>query len=188
MARGKDQNGWCILRTAGQRTLILAKSLTDAGFDAWTPAETRKHKLRGGKTGEAEKTMALMPTFVFVRCRHLPELHSISTSPSSPHPAFSLFRYLGQFPILADREVERLREIEHRHLPKGQRITMPIGATVRPKEGPYTGMSGIVEASKNGATMVFFGGWMKVKIDTFILERTDIEQMQPISGTAALAA
>lgn len=185
---GDAAQRWCILRTSGGRTLPLVRSLTDIGMEAFTPTETRKHKLRGGKTGTVEKSVPMMPTFVFVRERHLAGLFDILRLPVSPHPSFSFFRHLGEVQCTPDREVERLRDAEQRSKPRAARPTLPVGATVKPKEGPYVGMSGVVQSSKNGNCLVFFGGWMTVEIETLILLSTDVEEAQPPIGKAALAA
>lgn len=36
-----DLGSWCILRCSNCKTLELAASLTEAGFDAWSPLEWR---------------------------------------------------------------------------------------------------------------------------------------------------
>lgn len=190
MGRGNIGDGeaagrWCILRTSGGKTLPLAKSLTDVGMEAFTPTETRRHKLRAGKKGMVEKAMPMLPTFVFVREHHQAALFEILMMPISPHPAFSFFRHLGVVKGIPDREVERLRDAEQRSKPRAARPTLPVGTTVKPKEGPYAGLSGVVEASKNGDCLVFFGGWMKVEIETLNLQPFDVKDDQPPIGKAA---
>lgn len=176
---------WCILRTAGPRTLPVAESLSEAGFEVWTPVETRRHQLRAGKSGTITTTLPIMPTFVFARNRHQNELAAITRLPVSPHPRFSLFQYLDRVVTVRDSELERLRDAERRAVPKPKRPTLPVGTKVRPDQGPYTGLSGEVVASKNGLCLVFFGGWMTVEIETFQLTPLGVDDAQPPIGNAA---
>jgi len=104
---------WCILRTSGARTLALAESLANAGIDAWTPAATASRLVRRGATMvKAERTAAILPTFVFVRSPHLPALADILADPWHRHPAFSLFRYQGRYPLVGEASIASLRAAE----------------------------------------------------------------------------
>ncbi|MEN2747098.1 hypothetical protein [Sphingomonas sp. T9W2] len=179
---------WCILRTGGARTLPLATALTAAGFDAWTPTKMVKRRVCRTRKAKEAQPAAIMPTFVFVRARHLPDLLRILCLPSNPYPSFSLFRYLGDVVRVRDSEVERLRVVERRALPRAQRRTYQPGAAVRLAEGPYAGMPGVVQSSNGRRTMIAFGGWMTIEIETSTLPPDAVEQMQPTTGAAALAA
>ncbi len=159
---------WCILRTAGSRTLPLAQSLAAAGIEAWTPVEMVKRRIPR-KVGRVEKAAPLLPTFVFASAAHLFDLRRISRMIGSPHPAFAFFRYNGLVPLIAQREIDKLRLLENRMKPKRRRPTMAIGAEVRPTDGAYAGMTGVVQESDGKTTLVAFGGWMNVKIETSIL-------------------
>jgi hypothetical protein len=161
-------NRWCILRTAGPRTLPLAASLTAAGIEAWTPVEMVKRRIPR-KVGRVEKAAPLLPTFVFVPALHLYDLWHISRMPVSPHPAFAFFRHNGAVPLIAQSEVDKLRVLENRMKPKRRRPTVPIETEVCPTEGAYAGMTGVVKESDGKTTLVAFGGWMSVKIETSIL-------------------
>lgn len=186
--RSDMDDRWCILRTGGARTLPLAAALAAAGFEAWTPSEMVKRRVCRSRKAKEAQPAAIMPTFVFVRARHLPDLHHILRLPSNPYPAFSLFRYLGDVVRVRDSEVERLRVVERRALPRAQRPTYQPGAGVRLAEGPYAGMSGVIQSSNGRRTMIAFGGWMTIEIETSTLPPDAVEQMKPITGTAALAA
>lgn len=193
MVRGIERLGdmddrWCILRTGGARTLPLATALTAAGFDAWTPTKMVKRRVCRTRKAKEAQPAAIMPTFVFVRARHLPDLLRILCLPSNPYPSFSLFRYLGDVVRVRDSEVERLRVVERRALPRAQRRTYQPGAAVRLAEGPYAGMPGVVQSSNGRRTMIAFGGWMTIEIETSTLPPDAVEQMQPTTGAAALAA
>lgn len=163
-----DPTAWCILRTNGAQTQLLAKSLTAAGFDVWTPVETRRRRKARSKT-MVEIDMPMMPTFVFVRADRAADLARARLDPRTPHPKFSLFHYLGTVPCVSDAEVERLRTAERRQAPKGRRQVFAAGTTVRVPEGPFGGMSGVVKQGNDKFTLVAFDGRMEVKISTFLL-------------------
>ena len=51
---------WCVVRTQGGQTLSLAKSLQEAGYQAWTPAETVIRRARRSHPAQ-EIVVPLMP-------------------------------------------------------------------------------------------------------------------------------
>lgn len=116
-------NRWCILRTSGGRTLKLADSLIEAGFEAWTPRRTFKRPKVGrctlidGRKPTIEMEAPILPTFVFARASHLFNLEALASDPASPHPAFSIFRYsdfreANRIPLVSDSEVRGLQDAE----------------------------------------------------------------------------
>lgn len=110
-------NRWCILRTSGGQTLPLARSLSAAGFDAWTPARTVRKTVRaktptGARQFEVE--LPILPTFVFARERDLAVLADAAVQSVSPHPNFSVFRHGGRIPLVSDGDVAGLRAEEQR--------------------------------------------------------------------------
>lgn len=178
MGREYGADSWCILRCKPARTLLLAVSLNEAGLEAWTPTATIKRRRPGGRSGTEARDVPLTPTFVFARAAALPDLQREARDPTSSHPAFSVFRYYGAVPILSDREVERLRVAERQSTPKAHRRTFATGSTIKPSEGPYAGMSGVVKHSDGRHTIVAFGGWMDVKIETFAIRSGDVREVQ----------
>lgn len=177
---------WCILRTNGRGTLRLARSLSAVGLEAWAPALTVNQRLPRSKR-RRERETPLMPTFVFARAQNLEALVALAHRPGH-HETFSIFHYMGDIPLIADRDLEPLRLAERRSVPKQRRVTYRPGQTVRVPEGSFGGMSGIVEQSDHRYTLVAFGGAIRVKIATFILQPNVREDGEPHSGTAALAA
>lgn len=160
---------WCILRTAGPRTLALATSLSDGGIEAWTPMVMVKRRVPR-KPGRVEKPAPLFPTFVFAKAASLADLRRFTRMLGSPHPAFSIMlRTNGEPALVADREIDKLRVQENRLKPKRRRPTVPIGTEVCPTDGAWAGMTGVVVESDGKATLVAFGGWLNVKIETSIL-------------------
>ncbi len=193
---GTDRR-WCILRTAGPRTLVLARSLSDGGLDVWTPTEVIKRR-RSRSRAIVEFAVPIMPTFVFANAVHLADLLTMRTVTGSQHPAFSVFRAACGVPIIADREIHALRLIEQRARERAMRAkgkqartSFAPGERVRVanSEAAWSGMVGVVEASEGKEASVHFGGKRAVKIATYLLVSEVIQAGQPEQfGTAALAA
>ncbi|WP_404711501.1 transcription termination/antitermination NusG family protein [Sphingomonas sp. MMS24-J13] len=170
---------WCILRTSRARTLPLAESLVQAGFDAWTPVEEAER--RSGRSRAREYVDApMMPGFVFAREEHIRELLGIIGMHSSPHPSFSIFVHAGRAPLIGDRSMDELRrletlairKLEDRAKARNSRVRrdLAIGSTVKVKEdGNFLGMVGVVEACDGRSAMINFGGKQSFKIDTWRL-------------------
>lgn len=164
---------WFILRMSGSRTLAVADSLKGAGFDAWTPiGSSSKRKPR--KPGMEAKPVPVMPTYVFARDHHLHDLLAEASRPASAHPAFSVFRWDGRIPLIADRSLDYLRRGEARYL-RRVREGQPVkhftdGTRVQINEGGFAGMSGMVETTKGKFTLVCFPGFSTpIKVATMLL-------------------
>ncbi|MET3826551.1 transcription antitermination factor NusG [Sphingomonas sp. PvP055] len=177
-ARRREDTDWCILRTSGGRTLNLARSLAEAGFDVWTPQETLSRRVPRKKT-VVDREVAILPTFVFARAVHIPELAAALALPVNPHPSFSIFRYLGDIPLLADREIKNLRDVEDaarlRELKKTRNV-VPVGTTVTMTEGAFAGLSGVVKKSDGKFALVAFGGAFEVNIASFLIRTDGVQQ------------
>jgi hypothetical protein len=165
---------WAILRTAPSQTLRLAASLTDAGFEAWSPVETIQRRAREGAKPE-DVTVPLTPSFVFVRADRLMDLIELSHSPSlnyrvwgpeqrrmvtRGHPCFRLFRHLGEFALVRDSQLNPLRNIERKRKPKPVASEVPIGARVRLIDAGFEGLWGTVHRSGKSYTRVLIDGWL----------------------------
>jgi hypothetical protein len=185
MGRGND---WCILRTSAGRTLPLVASLQEAGLDAWSPMVVKVTRKPRGSKGRVERECPIMPTFVFARAACLPALAEILAQPMNPHPSFSIFRYYGRIPLVADREIAPARAEEERArktmLKKTHRHAFPVGEKVRVTEGVAAGMSGVVEAGDGSFALVAFGSF-QMKIATFLLGTDEVQDQQPMTGIAA---
>lgn len=185
------RNGWCILRTSGSRTLPLARSLAAAGFEVWTPVMTQKRRRARSKI-TVEREGPIMPTFVFARAAQLPELVALRAQPISPHPPFSIFQWVGQAPIIADRDMTELRRVEdqereraRRAALKAQRKAFPIGQRVRVVEGTFGGLTGVVERGDGKEAWVNFGGLMRVRVATWLLASDALHEVAAQTGAAA---
>jgi hypothetical protein len=164
---------WIVLRTSGRSTLPLARSLSSDGFEAWTPSAKIRPQGRRGKL-----CVPIIPTFVFARARHLWNLVSLSDDPLSRHEGFSVMRHMDGrgYPLVEDSELEPLRSEEGRVIPKEERKVLGCGEIVRLPEGPFAGMSGIVESADHKHAWVRFGGFRQpVKIAAFLL-RSDMSE------------
>lgn len=162
---------WCILRTTGGRTIQLARSLNEAGIEAWTPVHTiNRRRPRSKITVEQEQPIA--PTFVFAKACHLRELARVRVLPVSPHPPFSVFSHGGRVPLIADVEITGLHAAEDfamRKVMKTKRRPFAIGQAVAMVSGSFAGMTGVIEESHGRFAVVSFGGNMRVKIDSWLL-------------------
>ena len=178
MTKHKRAGDWCILRTSGGKTLALANSLGEAGFEVWTPryiqvrAKRDHSKLLADKRVEQE--IAITPTFVFARADRIADLVSILAVPVNPHPAFSLFRHAGRIPLIADVEIAGLRLAEERSRIKSRRAkrrALVMGQRVKFSTGAFAGMGGeVIKVNRNGkAAMVAFGGGLEVEIEAWQL-------------------
>jgi hypothetical protein len=104
------------LRTSGGRTLNLARSLAEAGFDVWT----RPHIIKRphgksdakGRRNTIEINLPILPTFVFARASGLATLAHMAGDPAHQHPLFSLFSHAGRIPLIGNASVSGLREEE----------------------------------------------------------------------------
>lgn len=170
---------WFILRTAGRSTLPLAKSLAEDGFEVWTPIATQLVRVPRMNV-RREIKLPMLPSFVFVRARHLPDLLQLARMPERPrrgaggqrpaHRSFSVFHYLDSIPLIHDGHLEPLRLKERESVPKSIRPSFSRGANVRVTNGAFQGLKGKVERSKSGYAVVIFSDWNRpVKIPTFLL-------------------
>lgn len=187
MGRDNRADGWCILRCSAARTLLVAASLAGAGIEVWTPSEIQQRR-RGRNRDRVECEIAIMPTFVFARAAQLGGLFAILASPLNPHPAFSIFRFHGRIPLVAERDVAALRRVEEKARTRrlrSERKVIPVGANIRMSEGGFAGMSGIVEESDGKFALVAFGGSFRVKIATFLLGTDEVQELQAREGVAA---
>jgi len=192
MGRDSGAEGWCILRTSPARTLPLAASLVAAGVEAWSPTQMVTRRM-GRKRERVEQAAPVTATFVFARVHHLADLLALAKSPTSPHPAFSVFRHRDRIPVVDNRSLNPLRAIEERERTRKMKATreaIPCGTRLRMEEGAFAGMTGVVEGGNEKEAMVNFGAGFVVKIATWIV-RTDrvhtVEKAGPervISGIA----
>jgi len=158
---------WCILRTAPSRTLLLAAALTEAGYLAWSPQETRVVRV-GPQRKQREVAAAMTPTIVFADYERVPELVAISRMPPSQSmglPSFGVFRYLDAYPRVSDRALDALRLAEQRGRPRDQVRTFSSGDVVKFADAGFEGLSGTVRGTAGRYTLVDFPGFnVPVKI------------------------
>lgn len=189
---------WCILRTAGPRTLPLARSLAEAGFDVWTPRGWTQPAKRASARPANRRTAAalagepvavpIMPTFIFARADRLADLVRASRDAASEHGAFSIFRYQGRYPLVSEADLSDLRAAEQkadiarrrkrtRRLVMGQRVTFDRGA--------FAGIEGVVEDQAGKFAIVAFAGGFRMKIAAWREEFDDVEDGTAHVGAAA---
>jgi hypothetical protein len=184
-----DDLGWCVLRTSGKNTLRLAKSLSDAGLEVWTPREERMIRVPRANV-RRPVVLPIMPSYVFARASQLVELIQIidrKRRMKADCPDFSLMRLADQIPIIADVLLNGLRTIESRRVIRKRAAKLPVGLQVKVGEagGSFAGMKGRVERSGEEYTMVCFDNRMTVKISTYLLCENELQQSQPAARKRA---
>lgn len=174
MSGGGDD--WFVIRTAGKSTMILAQTLTEDGFEAWTPIRTEIVRVPRLNV-RREIKLPMLPSFVFVRSRHLTEMLNMARMEERPrrgqrpaHRSFSVFHYLDSIPLIADQHLEPLRAKERDAVPKKARPGFAKNTLVRVGSGAFEGLKGRVERCKSGYALVIFNDWKRpVKIPTYLL-------------------
>lgn len=175
---------WIILTCSNAKTLDLARSLTEAGYEAWSPVETIQRRSRSGSKPE-EVTRAIMPSFVFARAENEIELLALSHSPTlnyrvwdrelrrmvtRGHPFFRFFRPFGESTRVSDAQLDHLRKLEKKRRPKGKPRSFANGVSVRFTEGGFEGLVGIVEETRGEYTVVTISDWaIPVHVSTWLL-------------------
>ncbi len=181
---------WIILRCGGKSTLTLADTLTEAGYEVWTPIERRTRRIPRTRKID-ELTTALIPSFIFARARHMHDLLALSRDNmpyrkwdselrrkvAKGHAHFSVFRDAGEVPTIPDAALAALRRAEARTAPKAATRVFGIGQAVKLTEGGFAGLSGVTEATRGQYTFVRFDGFpMAVQISTALLHDAVDEQ------------
>ena len=163
---------WCILRTAPASTLHLARSLSEAGFESWTPALVKEMRVGPLRT-RTEVPCPAMPGYVLAQSQHLHRLLALSHSPllsyqvwddaqqkvvTKARPKFSVFRG-GSHRFIPDTDLVELRKAERRPKPKLEPKTFAIGDKVRTSEGGFAGLTATVLGIKGQWVQVTIPGW-----------------------------
>lgn len=176
---------WLILRTSGRHTLRLAASLTEDGYEVWTPAEVRKIRIPRANV-RREVTLPIMPSYVFAKSNHLVDLLQLSGQPSHAyaHVDFSVMRHGEHIPLVRDDSLRALRQLEAKRTPrkKADRIFgKGVDVQVKIEGGSFAGMKGRVEKSDALHTLVCFDDRLTVRIATCLLDEDQLRNDQPYS-------
>lgn len=149
---------WCILRCSNQATLVLARSLTRAGVNLWTPIEQVTKRV---PRANIKRTVdhALLPSYIFAQAEHLPELAQIMNAPKREHRDFRLFKHNGGIPLIADSTLAPLRLLERKSKAIAQGPSITAGQSVRLTDGGFAGMTGEVESTGAKFAMVRLDGF-----------------------------
>jgi transcription antitermination factor NusG len=198
-----DGRVWCIVRCTSVKTLELAKSLGDAGFEAWAPIESVILRARRGHARQ-EIVVPMMPGFVFVETSRLVDLIALSRSPSliyrvwdaelrrtvtRGHPYFRMFRPFSDHDTIPDAQLAHLRKLDGLRRPKGPLRTWSEGDRVRLTDGAYSGLRGTVRKYSGEQTTVELDGWMlQPTVSTRLLHpELDIPADENVSSTSRQA-
>ncbi len=167
-------DSWCILRCSGQNTLPLVRSLALAGFDVWAPIERVTKRVPRANI-KRKVDVAMLPSYIFARARHVAELFALANDPVKDHRDFRVFRQRDRLALIADDTLAPLRLLERKVKPR-EETTLAAGTTVHLTDGGFAGLSGTVESSKGDYSMVRIPGFsMTIKIASFYLLRDGSE-------------
>lgn len=177
MADTLDLGSWFILRMASADTLRIHRNLTNCGMATWTPIERKFGRTARTRT-RFEKEVALLPSYVFAKVECLDDILRIAMLPSKDVGRFSVFHHKGGIPLIADDQLRDLRAEESRVIGiferlkrkgmKGPQISK--GAVIKMQEGPFAGLSGVVEGQQGQNTLVSFAGYHRpIKIASLLL-------------------
>lgn len=194
---------WVILRTTGRHTLRLAETLSEDGYEAWTPVESKTITIPA-KNVKRKIKLPIMPSYVFVRAAYLIDLIQMSGMKPIPrrvavrpldraeewrpfHADFSVMHYHDRIPVVSDHHLQSLRTIEQKRNPRQKAAPLTPGVNVRVKQegGCYAGMTGRVERSESTWTLVCINERRTVKISTSLLSVDEIQHLAPRMGLAA---
>lgn len=189
---------WLILCCSRSKTLELAKSLAEVGFEVWAPV-TRDEVRVGEQRTREDTAVPLMPSFVFARARHLHTLLALSHSPSlqyrvwdaeegkhvtKGHPHFRLFRG-GNHRFVPDRELEPLRRLERKPRPKRVERSFTVGDQVRTDDEGFAGLIGVVTMVQGKMVQVRFGKWrIEPKFPAWALRPIDEPNAVNVNATS----
>lgn len=173
-----DLGSWFILRTASADTLRICRNLQSAGFSTWTPIDRKFGRMPRTKA-KYEKEIALLPSYVFARVEHVDDILRIAMLPNKDIGRFSVFHHKGGIPLIADNQLRDLRAEESRVAGIFERLrrkgmkgpSFTKGQVIKMTEGPFAGLSGVVEDQQGQTTLVSFSGYHRpIKIASLLLK------------------
>lgn len=174
-----DLGSWFILRMASADTLRICRNLTMAGHNVWTPIERKFGRMPRTRV-KYEKEIALLPSYIFARIECLDDLLRIAMLPNKDIGRFSVFHHKGGIPLIADDQLCDLRAEESRVASIFSRLKrkgvkgpkFEAGQVVHLDDGPFAGLSGVVEGSAGQCTLVSFAGYHRpIKIASLLLRQ-----------------
>jgi transcription antitermination factor NusG len=214
MTGARNEGRWCILRCSGAKTLELAASLNEAGFEAWAPVEVRE-RLAGRKRDTIEQVVPILPEYVFVPFHLLNELIALQRSPSLTYQVWDsalrhmvtkgrpYFRFLlsqGEIRPVRAAGLQALRTLEadlaeaterrrEANKQKGPPPQFKEGDIVRVVGAGFDGLDlTVAETNQGRLVKLKHPSWMwTVEISAWILEQVQLKG-EPSEQTAAKAA
>jgi transcription termination/antitermination protein NusG len=110
-------------------------------------------------------------------------------------PGFSVFRYAGRIPVIADGALAQLRiledkaamraEMARRKAMRRQQVEMAVGSAVAITDGPYKGLTGTIDKVKRQNAVVRLMGNHYVTVGAWLLRTDEAQGLEPVAGTAA---
>lgn len=119
-----------------------------------------------------------MPRYIFAHVKHIGELAHLALSHA---PKFRLFMHGEGFPLITDEALEPLRDEERRqsreYLKSKPRRALTKGETIKTTEGPFAGLTGIVQSEQGQYTLVSYSGFHSpVKISSILLPDAGLDE------------
>ena len=171
--------GWFVLYTRHRHEKLIAKSLSNKGFEVFLPLYAA---LRTWKDRKKELSLPLFPCYVFLRGKLERQLEILTTPGVS-----SVITIDGQPAVVPSQEIESIRRATTMSLRVEPYPFLQYGERVRIKSGPFEGIEGILTLQKNVYRLVLsvemLGKSVAVEIDRSMVERA----LAPVSRVAPKA-
>lgn len=159
--------GWYAIYTRHQHEKVIARLLSDKGFEVFLPVQT---VARRWKDRTKQLSLPLFPCYVFI-CGGFARRFDIVTT-----PGFHSFVGFGDQPAtIPEQEIEAIRQA----FTSGSRIEpypfLKFGDKVRIRSGPLEGIEGILVRKKKSVRLVLTVELLEksvaVEVDAFLVER-----------------
>ena len=182
----RGDGDWIVLRTQPRKTLLLARSLAEEGYEVWTPIDTKMVDVPRSSARHPAQ-LPLLPTYVFARSTHLLAMVALAAMEDKPrrgagcrlpaHPDFSVMIGAGHVTFVPAQSLagfqQRLQTIEdcragrqpRHHASKAR----PKGEAVKISTGAATGLTGHVRWSNHNATVIEMPNGIRLHLETFLL-------------------
>jgi len=167
MAETEANPGWYAIYTRHQHEKVIARLLSEKGFEVFLPVET---VARRWKDRTKQLSLPLFPCYVFIRESLHRRLDIVTT------PGFHSFVGFGDQPAtIPQKEIEAIRQA----FTSGSRVEpypfLRFGDKVRIRSGPLEGIEGILVRKKKSVRLVLSVELLEksvaVEVDAFLVER-----------------
>lgn len=171
----KIDSRWVVLQVRTGREIVIGCSLTQRGYEQFVPCYARRQ--RWSDRIKSIQT-PLFPGYVFLR------FDAHNHWPVVTIPGVIRFVGIGHEPVpVEDSEVDAIRQVSNGSFTFGPCQFLKVGETIEIREGPLSGLFGIVMRLKGKCRLVLSVNVLQksmfVEIDGSLVARASV------SGTAA---